>query len=307
MGVNGILNVSKPCGPTSFDIVASIRRICGEKRVGHAGTLDPAASGVLPVCLGQATRVAEYIHHFSKEYVAVITLGATTDTLDAGGSVTSRSDPVGITAAQVSKSLHSFLGEISQVPPAYSAIKIKGKQSYKLARAGVSVPLEPRRVTIHSIDILEFTLPSLRVRIQCSTGTYIRSIAADLGTALGCGAYLQALVRTAYGPYKIEEGLSPEDIGKAAASGGLSRLLHPVDHPLQSWQKQVLDDEKSAAVLGGISLTVEDAGLDTGQLLACYDRNGRFLAIYKFVAGSGVWRPEKVFNSLNRSRFSFSP
>jgi tRNA pseudouridine55 synthase len=297
MGVNGILNVNKPCGPTSFDIVASIRRICGEKRVGHAGTLDPAASGVLPVCLGQATRVAEYIHNFSKEYVAGITLGAVTDTLDAGGTVTSRSDPGGINIGQVRQALQGFVGDISQVPPAYSAIKIKGKQSYKLARAGVSVPLEPRHVTVNSIEILSFANPYLKVRIQCSTGTYIRSIAADLGSALGCGAYLQDLVRTVYGPYKIEEALSPEAIIKAFESGDTSSLLHPVDHPLQSWQKQVLGDEQAAAALTGIALAFDGPALDTGQLLACYDRKGRFLAVFKFAAESGLWRPEKVFNS----------
>jgi tRNA pseudouridine55 synthase len=296
MGANGILNVNKPCGPTSFDIVASIRRICGEKRVGHAGTLDPAASGVLPVCLGQATRVAEYIHNFSKEYVAGIMLGATTDTLDAKGSVTSRSDPGGITPGQVQQALQGFLGEISQVPPAYSAVKIKGRQSYKLARAGISVPLEPRRVTVNSIDILSFASPYIKVRIQCSTGTYIRSIAGDLGAVLGCGAYLHDLVRTVYGPYRIEEALSPDDINKAVASGDISSMLYPVDHPIKSWQKQVLDDEKSAAALSGTALALEDAGLDIGQLLACYDRNGRFLAIFKFDQASGLWRPEKVFN-----------
>jgi len=264
--------------------------------VGHAGTLDPAASGVLPVCLGQATRVTEYIHGFSKEYLAGIMLGATTDTLDAGGSIISRSDPAGITLEQVQQALQSFIGEISQVPPAYSAVKIKGKQSYKLARAGVSVPLEPRSVTINSIDILSFATPYLKARIQCSTGTYIRSIAGDLGAALGCGAYLQDLVRTAYGPYHVEEALSMDDIVKAAASGEISRVLYPVDHPLQSWQKQVLDDEKTAAALSGKALALEDPALDTSRLLACYDLNGGFLAIFKFAPESGLWRPEKVFS-----------
>jgi tRNA pseudouridine55 synthase len=295
MGVNGILNVNKPCGPTSFGIVATIRRFSGEKRVGHAGTLDPFASGVLPVCLGQAARVTEYIHDFSKEYVAGIMLGATTDTLDSQGSITSRSDPCGITPGQVQQELQGFVGDISQVPPAYSAVKIKGKQSYKLARAGISVPLEPRCVTVNSIDMLSFATPYLKVRVQCSRGTYIRSIAGDLGTALGCGAYLQDLVRTVYGPYRIEDALSLDDIGRSAAAGGISMLLYPVDHPLQSWQQQVLDDEKSAAVLSGTAIVPQAPFPDTGQLLRCYDRNGRFLAILKFSAETGLWRPAKVF------------
>jgi len=296
MGANGILNVNKPCGPTSFGIVAAIRRISGEKRVGHAGTLDPAACGVLPVCLGQAARVTEYIHNFSKEYVAGITLGATTDTLDAQGNITSCGDAGNLTSGQVQEALHGFLGDISQVPPAYSAVKIKGKQSYKLARAGISTPLAQRHVTINSIELLSFATPYLKIRVQCSRGTYIRSIASDLGAALGCGAYLQDLVRTAYGPYRIEDALSPDDIGKVAAAGDISTLLYPVDHPLQSWQKQVLDDEKSAAVLNGRAIVLEAPSLDIGQLLCCYDCNGRFLSILKFAAETGLWRPAKVFN-----------
>jgi tRNA pseudouridine55 synthase len=297
MGANGILNVNKPCGPTSFSIVAAIRRISGEKRVGHAGTLDPAASGVLPVCLGQATRVTDYIHNFSKEYIAGITLGATTDTLDALGSFTSYGDAGSITLAQVQQALQSFRGDIQQSPPAYSAIKIGGKQSYKLARAGISIPLKPRTVTISSIDIMSFDLPYLKIRVQCSTGTYIRSIAGDLGADLGCGAYLQDLVRTAYGPYKIEDSITTDEISAAFAAGDSDRLLFPVDHPLMSWQKQLLDDTASTAVLSGIAIALENPDLDTGQLLRCCNRNGKFLAILKFSAESGLWHPEKVFKN----------
>jgi tRNA pseudouridine55 synthase len=295
MGANGILNVNKPCGPTSFDIVAAIRRLSGEKRVGHAGTLDPAASGVLPVCLGQATRITEYIHEFSKEYVAGIMLGATTDTLDAQGTITSHSDTGGISCGQVQHALQGFLGEISQAPPAYSAVKIKGKQSYKLARAGISVPLQPRCVTINSIDLLSFTIPYLKIRIQCSTGTYIRSLADDLGTVLGCGAYLKDLVRTSYGPYRIDEALSPDEIINRIESGSFSSLLHPVDHPLGSWQKNILDDESAIAVLRGTAVSLKFPLPDTGKLLRCYDGNGRFLAILKYSAATGLWHPHKVF------------
>lgn len=297
MGANGILNVNKPCGPTSFSIVAAIRHISGEKRVGHAGTLDPAASGVLPVCLGQATRITEYIHIFSKEYIAGITFGATTDTLDARGNFTSRCDAGDVTLSRIQQALKKFVGNIQQSPPAYSAIKIGGKQSYKLARAGINMPLKPRTVTISSIDILSFDSPYLKIKVHCSTGTYIRSIAGDLGADLGCGAYLQDLIRTAYGPYKIEESLTVEEIGAAFAAGESGRLLFPVDHPLLSWQKQVLDDSASSAVLSGIAVAIDNPDLNTRQLLRCCDLNGKFLAILKFSAESGLWHPEKVFKN----------
>ena len=296
MGVNGILNVNKPCGPTSFSMVAAVRRLSGEKRVGHAGTLDPGASGVLPVCLGQAVRLTEYIHHFPKEYVAGIMLGATTDTLDAQGSLTSRGDASAITEEQVRQELQCFVGEISQAPPAYSAKKVGGKKSYRLARKGTSVPLEPRQVTINTIDMISFSNPYLKVRVHCSTGTYIRALARDLGTALGCGAYLQDLVRTAYGPYRIEDALSPDELSRQAGEGGLLSLLYPVDHPLQSWQRHVLDDRDSTLVLGGTAIHIPADTLDKGQLLCCYDRSGRFLAILKHSAENCLWWPEKVFS-----------
>jgi tRNA pseudouridine55 synthase len=161
MGLNGILNVNKPAGPTSFNIVALVRRLTGEKRVGHAGTLDPAACGVLPICLGQATRIAEYLHDFNKEYLAVIELGATTDTCDGEGRVTGRADTAGITLPLLQRALQSFEGYIDQAPPAFSAIKVKGRQSYDLARSGIEIAHQPRQVHIERIEIMLNPVPQV--------------------------------------------------------------------------------------------------------------------------------------------------
>ena len=296
MGVNGILNINKPPGPTSFRMIEAVRQLSGEKRVGHAGTLDPAASGVLPVCLGQAVRLIEYLHSFSKEYLAVIMLGATTDTLDAQGSLISRGDTDCITEGQVLQAIQGFIGDISQEPPAYSALKIGGKRAYRLARKGARPPLVPRHVTIDAIDVLHFESPCLKVRVRCSTGTYIRAFARDLGITLGCGAYLQDLVRIAYGPYRLEEALSPDELNRVVKEGSLQSVLYPLDHPLQSWQKQILDDHDSGRVLSGTAIRISSQILDTDQMLRCYDRSGKFLAILKFAAENGLWWPEKVFS-----------
>lgn len=295
MGISGILNVNKPCGPTSFNIVAAIRRLSGEKRVGHAGTLDPAASGILPICLGQATRLTEYIHLLSKEYIAGITLGITTDTLDAQGTVIACSDVQGITAEHVREALKPFLGAIMQVPPAYSAVKVRGRQSYKLARAGISEPLQPRRVIIDTLEILSFDLPYFKLRVQCSSGTYIRSLAHDLGTTLGCGACLQDLVRTAYGPYNLKNALTPEVIKEATMTGDLGGLLYPVDHPLLDWDKVDLNGDLSLAVDTGNDIKLE--ACNSGEYpLRGYNADGKFMAILKFNIESGLWHPAKVFH-----------
>lgn len=295
MGINGILNVNKPPGCTSFSIVAMIRRLTGEKRVGHAGTLDPAATGVLPVCLGQATRIVEYLHDCPKEYIAGIELGTSTDTLDGDGNIICRRDPGHVTFSSIQSALASFSGTISQIPPSYSAIKIKGRQSYEFARAGINIPLQPRKVRIDCIDILAFELPYLKIKILCSKGTYIRSIANDLGNMLECGAYLKDLVRTAYGPYRISDSISPDEIQTAIEGGSLSTLLYPPDHPLMNWEKQQIDEERSIAVVQGHDIVLDTASFEN-HYCRLYDSTGKFLSIMKFIPETGLWHPEKVFN-----------
>jgi tRNA pseudouridine55 synthase len=296
MGANGILNVNKPSGCTSFSIVALVRRLTGEKRVGHAGTLDPAATGVLPVCLGQATRITEYLHDCTKEYIALIEFGTTTDTFDREGKVTCRQDTAQVTFQLIEKSLMSFHGIIQQVPPAYSAIKVKGRQSYNLAREGIPVSHQPRTVRIDSIEILGFEHPCLTIKIRCSKGTYIRSLANDLGEMLGCGAYLKDLARTAYGPFTLDCSVSLDDIRAALAEGNFEPLLYPVDYPLQQWASQVATDEVSLEIIQGHDIRFDNVDAATNHNLRVYNPERKFLAIMKFVPETLLWHPEKVFS-----------
>jgi tRNA pseudouridine55 synthase len=296
MGVNGILNVNKPSGCTSFSIVAAVRRLAGEKRVGHAGTLDPLATGVLPVCLGQATRITEYIHEHHKEYIAGIELGTVTDTLDLEGTITSRKDAGFVTLQLIEKSLLPFRGTIEQVPPAYSAVKIKGKRSYELSRDGVQVSHQPRKVTIDLIEIIAFERPYLKIKIRCSKGTYIRSLANDLGEILGCGACLKDLVRTAYGPFTLDRSVSVGDIREALARGNLDRLLYPLDYPLKEWDSLVATENQCLEITRGHDILFDNLEVSAGRSLRIYGPNGKFLAIMKFVPETRLWHPEKVFN-----------
>lgn len=205
--LSGVLVIDKPIGPTSFDVVREVRRVLRLRRVGHGGTLDPMASGVLPICLGEATKLAQFLLDADKEYLATLCLGIETDTYDATGLVTARAGAAGIGAGEVGQALAAFRGAISQVPPRYSALKHEGRPRYAYARAGQEIePPPPRAVIIHELELGEWTgADSVVLRIRCSKGTYIRSLAFDLGRALGCGAHLTALRRTRSGPFRIED------------------------------------------------------------------------------------------------------
>jgi len=296
MGLNGLLNVNKPAGCTSFSIVASVRRLSGERRVGHAGTLDPAASGVLPVCLGQATRVAEYLLECPKEYVAGIELGTSTDTYDGEGRITGRSPLPDISPAMIKGVLQSFEGAIDQVPPAFSAVKVSGRKSYALARAGQEVILQPRRVQIYQIQVVRFDPPYLKLKISCSKGTYMRSLANDLGEHIGCRAYLKDLERTSYGPFKIVDAISVDELHKAADEGRIEQLLHPLDLALTGIDKIYLDTEQAGSLEKGLDIPLHIQGDCSKGRCCAYTTKGRLLAVMKFVTESGLWHPQKVFN-----------
>jgi tRNA pseudouridine55 synthase len=296
MGLNGLLNVNKPAGCTSFSIVAGVRRLSGERRVGHAGTLDPAASGVLPVCLGQATRVAEYLLECPKEYMAGIELGISTDTYDGEGRITGRGELHNISRAMVEGILQSFEGTIDQVPPAFSAVKVRGRKSYALARAGHEVILEPRRVHIHNIQIVSFELPYLKLKVSCSKGTYIRSLANDLGERLSCHAYLKDLVRVSYGPFKIDDAITPNQIQQAAVEGHIDRLLYPLDCALTGSHRVYLDERQTGSVEKGLDVPLDIQSPCSKDYCSAYTADGRLLAVMKFVTENGLWHPEKVFN-----------
>ena len=214
--VEGVLPVDKPAGPTSHDMVARARRALGTRRIGHTGTLDPFASGLMLLCVGRATRIAEYLSGMDKRYTAVVRLGVSTDTCDATGSITAERDAAGVSRADIETALRSQRGAILQTPPAYSAKKVGGERSYALAREGRAVELEPVPVIVHEITLTRFETPHLHLDVRCSSGTYIRAIARDLGAALGVGAHLTALRRTAVGSHSIEHSVSADDLALMA-------------------------------------------------------------------------------------------
>lgn len=222
--INGFVVIDKPAGITSHDVVSRVRRILGTRKVGHTGTLDPFATGVLPVAVNDGTKVIPFLDEGSKTYEALLRLGVATDTLDMTGTILSETDPSSITREQLISCFNDFTGAVSQIPPMYSAIKQNGQPLYKLARQGVEVERKARDVEIYSLELLSFDLPHASIRVVCSRGTYVRSLADDIGRQLGCGAALQELRRTASGPFHIENAVTLTDLEAAADEGGAGAL-----------------------------------------------------------------------------------
>jgi len=291
--LSGILVVDKPPGMTSHDVVDAVRRIAGQRKVGHAGTLDPMATGVLLVCLGQATRVTEHLMAGRKRYRAAIALGVTTDTYDAEGEVLTRGGRTDFAREEIEVALQAFVGPIGQVPPMYSAIKQDGQPLHKLARQGVTVERQPRPVEIDEILLLDWTPPVLLVEVACSPGTYLRSLAHDLGQRLGSGAYLASLVRLSSGRFSLEEAVSLDRLEEAFRHGQEGEYLLPLDEALLDWPAMIVGDEDARRI--GHGQAVEGQNAADGTLGRAYDLDGKFLAIMSYHAGSGRWRPAKVF------------
>ncbi len=293
--ISGIANVDKPAGMTSHDVVAAVRRASGQRRVGHAGTLDPMATGVLIVCLGEATRVVEYLMAGRKVYEAWVHLGVETDTYDAAGAVVATGAAEQITRAEIEETLSQFVGVIEQVPPMYSAIKSGGQPLYKLARRGIEVEREGRQVEIHEIRVRDWAPPLLHLDITCSKGTYIRSLAHDLGQALGCGGHLARLVRTASGRFTLAEATPLEALLESLhQSGGVPYLL-PLDVALGDYPALILDAEAEARIRHGQQIELPSRPSTTGDLLRAYGPDGAFVALLRYDAASARWQPEKVF------------
>ncbi|HKZ70850.1 MAG TPA: tRNA pseudouridine(55) synthase TruB [Anaerolineales bacterium] len=287
--MNGLLIVNKPVGPTSHDIVYRIRKWSGERRVGHTGTLDPLASGVLVICLGTATRISEYVLHSDKRYTAVIRLGQTTATYDSQGRVVDQR-PVDLTQDQIEPALAAFRGEITQTPPAYSAVQVGGRRAYDMARQGEEVDLKPRTVTIHSLNLLAWKSPDLTLDIFCSAGTYIRTIAHDLGQALGCGGHVTGLTRTATGPFKIEDAVPLGELQNLKPLGFL-KLLKPTDHALLEWPEVKLDAEGANRIQHGNPVPLTPGATGLGR---AYDPRGRLVALVEADPANNEWKPKKV-------------
>ncbi|HEY51097.1 MAG TPA: tRNA pseudouridine(55) synthase TruB [Dehalococcoidia bacterium] len=294
--MDGILNINKPEGITSYRVVSLVKRLSGERRVGHAGTLDPMATGVLPVCLDQATRIVEFLAGAAKTYRAGIELGVTTDTYDASGKVVHRENPAGIGREQVETALASFRGVIQQTPPMYSAIKHQGKKLYQLARAGITIERKSRPTTIHRLDMVDFQMPNVTVEVECGKGTYIRSLAHDLGQILGCGASLKSLVRQHYGPFDIEDAVRLPQLEDAFRHGCWEHFVHPMDLVLSTWPATVVDEATAQSIRNGapVALPLESSG---GGRCRAYTADGHFLGILRFEPENERWHPEKVFQN----------
>lgn len=297
--ISGILNVNKPSGLSSFQVVAAVRRLVRERKVGHGGTLDPAAVGVLPIFLNQATRLVEYFMKAPKVYCARIVLGVTTDTYDGEGRVLATADPSGVTREQVEAVLNSFRGEIEQMPPMHSALKWQGQRLYKLARAGLEVERSPRRVNIYDVRLLEWQSPALVIQVECGKGTYMRSLAHDLGQALGCGAYQDRLVRVQDGPFHIEDSLALEELELACQNGYWRDLVFPMDEVLLGWRAVVLGRSGQEALLKGQAPALKPLRrpgrpLKDSPLCRVYSWGGDLLAVARLDPYTGLCQPQKV-------------
>ncbi len=290
--MNGILVLDKPRDWTSHDVVAKVRRLTHVKRAGHTGTLDPLATGVLVVCLGQATRVVEYMTGHPKQYTATVCLGVETDTYDAQGQIVARR-PVDVTEFRLRESLAAFVGDSQQLPPMFSAIKQAGAKLVDLARKGIEVEREPRPVTIYSLELLAFDSPLVTVDVRCSAGTYIRSLAHDLGRQLGCGAHVSALRRAAVGDFTLAQAASLEAFEAAVGDGSWTTLLRPLDAALGGFPAITLSEEDSIRARHGMVFPIQDA-LEAG-LYRVYDQPGQIVGLMRFDLTRGELRPEKIF------------
>ncbi len=296
----GILNVCKPRGVTSFSIVKTVRRLTGVKKVGHAGTLDPIADGVLPICLGQATRIVDYIVGQPKLYRATVRFGSATDTYDADGETVATSDTSALTKADIETALAGFVGEIQQMPPMYSALKYQGRPLYAYARAGQTVPREARTVSIYRIDVLRFENPVAEIELEVGQGAYVRSVAHDVGEQLGCHAHMAGLTRVRSGPFHLDDALQPEELEAAAERGDWQDLLAPVDSVLESWRAALLGETHSRDVRQGRLLELRPVRPEQFELetpCRAYSEDGEFLAILTY-RGGNRWQPDKVFAPL---------
>jgi tRNA pseudouridine55 synthase len=290
--ISGVLVVDKPVGLTSHEVVQIIRRGTNIRRAGHTGTLDPRASGVLIVLIGPAVRLSEYVSASDKRYQAIIRLGATTDTFDADGRFTSKDAAIEITEEQFETALKTFVGEIIQTPPPYSAVKVQGRPAYDMAREGEEVELEPRKIQVYSLELLEWAPPEAVIDVYCSSGTYVRSLANDLGDKLGCGAYLTGLRRTKSGRFTLRDAVPLRKLREAFDAGNWYQYVIPAAEALSDWPSLELNNEQVEAVRHGHRVPAE-AGA-TGMARGISEA-GELIALLEVDAATQEWQPRKVF------------
>jgi len=304
---NGIINIKKEKGFTSHDVVAKLRGIVGQRKIGHTGTLDPDATGVLPVCLGKATKVCELLTDTSKEYRTTVLLGVTTDTQDTSGEVLSSRDTSALNEQQVMDCILSFIGEYQQIPPMYSAIKINGKKLYELARQGMEVERKARTVILHEIEIESIDLPRITMRVHCSKGTYIRTLCHDIGEQLNCGGCMEELVRTRVGIFELDSAvtLSEVEAAKQDLDGDtFTRLLYAIDSVFPDRVKCQVHEESLKKAMNGSGLrSSEFVPISQGSFssetreILLYDVSGDLIGLY-VKSDQGIWKCKKFFYSM---------
>lgn len=295
---HGIINIYKEAGYTSHDVVAVLRGIFNQKKIGHMGTLDPDAVGVLPVGLGVGTRLSDMLSGGSKEYVAELYLGVTTDTQDMSGSILTRSE-VTQTKEQIEGAVYSFQGDYEQIPPMYSAIKVNGKKLYELARKGQEVERKARHVQIDEIEIMKIQLPIVQMRVVCSAGTYIRTLCDDIGRKLGCGAAMKSLQRTRVGGFLIKDALTLDEVKRLVQNGKVEDNIIPVDAMFNSLRSVSVDDAYFKQLQNGNRLTLkmicECGSFEDDERARVYSRQGVFFGIYRYEHSTGTFNPVKMF------------
>lgn len=304
--IDGVLNISKPAEWTSHDVVGKLRRSLGIRKVGHAGTLDPMATGVLPILLGKATRVSEYLMEWDKEYEAILRLGQDTDTQDATGVVIQERPVAGITEEAIREAAAKFVGNLQQVPPMYSALKVEGQPLYKMARAGKTVDRQPRPVTIHQLDVLSVDIPEVSFRVACSKGTYVRTLCADIGEALGVGAHLRQLCRTRVGPIHFEDSVSPLDVNPEYLLQEDDRVFWGLDAVLGHLPEVKIDFSMRVRALNGAPIPPSSVSSEslfsqgpgsTEGIVRVKDSDGQLLGLGKFEQSAthlSGWDPSLV-------------
>lgn len=300
---HGIINIEKEAGFTSHDVVAKLRGILGQKKIGHTGTLDPDAVGVLPVCLGVGTKLCDMLNDQNKEYIAEFLLGVTTDTQDMSGTVLTRQE-VNVTEDDVRETVYSFRGSYDQVPPMYSALKVNGKKLYELARAGKVVERKARCVQIEEIEILSMQLPRVRMRIVCSKGTYIRTLCDDIGQKLGCGAAMESLIRTRVGNFLIKDALRLDEVERLLREGRLAESIVPVEEMFSDLQDVRVSQDYLKQLRNGNCLAlhmVQEKNIPAngecvdGERVRVYNEQGTFYGIYRYERETGLFFPVKMF------------
>ncbi len=298
---NGIINIYKEKGFTSHDVVAKMRGICRQKKIGHTGTLDPDAEGVLPVCLGSGTKLCDMLTDKDKEYVAELLLGIKTDTQDITGQVLCEKEPVQ-NEELIRACVEGFQGEYMQVPPMYSALKVNGKKLYELARAGKEVERQARPVFIHEIEILEISLPVVKMRVACSKGTYIRTLCEDIGEKLGCGGTMKSLLRTKVGGFCLDKALTLQQLEKVRDEGRIEEYLFPVDSAFAECPAlHVLAEHKKLIDNGNsfyVNQTAENKRYEAGIWVRVYVED-KFYGVYSYEQEKRRYKPVKMFLTDN--------